>query len=130
MEEPSKHFDQTTAKWVKEAGLEKPSFDFTTQVMQKVAAKNITVAPKSLIPRWGWLVIAAFFVGAIVLLYGNQPSQPGLIEGYLADKSLAIENPFKGMAIPKTFFYGVGFLALFLLQIPFLKKQINKNYIQ
>ena len=97
--------------------------------MQKVAAKNVSVAPKSLIPRWGWLLIAAFFVGAMVLLYGYQPSQPGLIEGYLADKSLAFENPMKGVALPKTFFYGIGFLALFLIQVPFLKRQISKSYL-
>lgn len=129
MEEPSRHLDQNTATWIKEAGLEKPSHQFSAQVMQRIEAKSTPVRATSLIPRWGWLLIAASLVGAMVFLFVSPPSQPGVIEGLLAQESVEVSNPLKGITLPKTFFYGIGFLALFLIQIPFLKRQLSKNYL-
>ncbi|MEQ3656887.1 MAG: hypothetical protein ABNH00_13550 [Dokdonia sp.] len=52
--------DKWSAKHIKEAGVEKPSSDFTAQVMQAVekASEKPVLVYKPLISRIGWLCIA------------------------------------------------------------------------
>ncbi|MCH9661810.1 MAG: hypothetical protein K0U54_12975 [Bacteroidetes bacterium] len=114
---------------VQEAGLEKPSVDFLESVMKSIEVKSsATITYKPLVSNKGWWLIAAIFMISMVWLYLYPMAGASSLESILRPKVSEISNPFEGIQISKTMLYGIGCLALFLVQLPFLKRMINKQY--
>ena len=124
MEKSSKHIDKITQDWVEEAGIEQPSFGFANNVMRAIEAKAVREKVyRPLISLRGWGLVAAFFVVSVVLLYYIPIGEIPYLKNMDITNVPSIKNPFAGLEVSKTMVYAVGFLVLFLIQIPFLKKQ-------
>ncbi len=123
MEKSHDKLEKITSKWVEEAGVEQPSPNFVNNVMGVIDAKaSRQQVYRPLISLRGWLWVAALVVGSIALVYYLPEGQNGLFTN-LEAPSVSFERPFQGVELSKTMIYAIGFLALFLVQIPFLKRK-------
>ena len=128
MEEPSSKSDAFTRKIVKEAGLSKPSPDFLSNVME--AVNQTAVAPvkvyQPLLSKVAWLVFSAFLLGSMALLYFLPEGEVSFFDKINFDR-FSFELPSMDFHFSKTFIYGLGVLALFVIQIPFLKIFLDRR---
>lgn len=113
---------------MKELPLDAPSPDFTANVMERITAKTTVTQYQPLISKSAWIVISLLFLGALAWLYWNPSSTliPSETLSFL-DK-VEMGNPFKEMQLPKTVVYAMGVMVLFLIQIPFLKRMMERSY--
>ncbi len=128
MEEQFKKQDQILKKLIVEAGDEAPSPEFKAKLMDAIREKaEHKIVYKPLIPAKAWAGVAVLFI-AVAVIAVLFPST-GLLSKLGID-TLSFES---GINLPKpefskTFVYGVIFLSLFLLQVPFLKKLVEARY--
>ncbi|RMA57944.1 hypothetical protein [Ulvibacter antarcticus] len=127
MEERYKKIDDISKKLIKEAGLQQPSTDFLTNVMSVVAQKAAKKIYKPLISKMAWV-----FIGLVVLLVSSvlfivPLSHVSFFGIFDAIEKVSIHNPFSEVKVSKITIYGLGFLGLFLVQIPFLKRHLNRT---
>ena len=133
MEEQFKNIDRLTRKLVKEAGTYKPSPDFLHNVMTTVNAK---VADQKvyqpLISKKVWRIISILAIISLIALYFYPATGNSYINEFNLAEKLSFNNPFTnpfaGITFSKTIIYGIGFLGLFLIQIPFLKSFMERRY--
>lgn len=129
MEKQSEHFDDLTRKLVKEGGMHSPSPDFLENVMQKIRPQDDTSRVyRPLISSKGWMICVLVALASFALLYWFPSSEVNWGEKLSIANYVDVQSPFKGLEISKTFIYGIGFMSLFLLQIPFLKNYLQKQY--
>lgn len=129
MEEPYNKQDEIIKKLLQEAPLEKPSLDFSKNVMQQIEKQKASLSYRPLISKTAWGAIAALFILGLLWVYFNPTSNiydVGLIS---FTEKLNIKNPFEAFAFSKTTLYAIGFMALFLVQIPFLKRILEKKHL-
>ena len=129
MEEQFKNLDKLTRKLVKESGIHKPSANFLNNVMLVVEQKRIKQAYRPLISRSNWFVIGALSVVLMTVLSSFQFQQLSFILDFQLSEKLNFQNPFSEIKLSKTLIYGIGFLGLFLVQIPFLKRFFERQYL-
>ncbi len=128
MDPLSKKEDDILQKWMDEAGLETPSPSFTDRVMQAVGKKTVSkTIYKPLIGKKGWWMVAAAFVLCVGWLYFYPMGEISYLNE-ISVKGPEIKNPFENLKVSRTTLYAIGFLGLFLLQLPLLKSLINKQY--
>ncbi len=127
MEEQFKNIDRLTEKLVKDAGINKPSANFLSDVMSAVNQTAIKQEYKPLISRATWFIIAALFAASIVTMYFYSSPELSLLQDLNLFEKLSFEIPTSEFKIPKTMVYAIGFLGLFLFQIPFLKNYLKTN---
>jgi hypothetical protein len=127
------HLDKLAKKVMQTAPLEKPSLDFTANIMAKVdvmATNSITVY-KPLISKRTWFVIAVLVVGS--LSYGIFGSGlEGLSWFDKVDLSVISNNKItkaiSGITFSKTLVYAIGLCGLvFFIQIPIMKHYLDKR---
>lgn len=124
MENTHDNLEQITNEWVEDAGLEQPSANFVRNVMDVIDAKATSkVVYRPLISVKAWMWVAALLIGSIALIYFLPEGQNRLFEGLDTASLPTINRPFSGVEISKNMVYAIAFLALFLVQIPFLKKR-------
>ena len=128
MEEQFKNIDRLTEKLVKDAGIHKPSANFLSDVMSKVERKAILQEYKPLISRSTWLIIGTLFAASFVALYFSSSPELSLLQDLNIFEKLSFEIPISEFQVPKTMVYAIGFLGLFLFQIPFLKNYLKSSY--
>ncbi len=128
MEEPYNKQDEILKKLIKEVPLEKPSLDFSKKVLQQIEMKKGNMAYRPLISKTAWTAIAAIFIFGIVWIYFNPASNMYDFATTSFSEKINIKNPFEGFALSTTTAYAIGFMALFFLQIPFLKRILEKNH--
>jgi len=124
MEDSPKEIEKLTQKWVKEAGIEQPSLDFVQKVMDAVdvsASKSKVYRP--LISGRGWSLVAILFITSLVAVYLLPLGESGYLKSIDWSNLLSIQNPFEAIKVSKPMLYAIGFLTLFLVQIPFLKRK-------
>ena len=134
MDKQSKNIDLYTKKIVQEAGLESPSSYFTNNVMNMVAKKAITKPTTAsyipLISKNNKFILLAILVSVFLYLIFNPMFETSYLSKYTV--SLNFKQWFSSTnlfdSFSKTTLYGIGFLALFLIQIPFLKKYMERTY--
>lgn len=128
MEKPFNEKNDMLKQWMQELPLESPSQDFTIKVMQGISAKSEVTQFKPLISKRAWWLIGTLLLFSITYLYINPNS--GTVPEGLTNLlgSVSFENPIKKLVLPKTAIYAIGFMALFLLQVPFLKRLHDKQY--
>ncbi len=129
MEKQSKKRDDLTKKLVQEAGTYSPSADFVNNVMQSVQA--ISAKEKVYQPLISKKIL--WFIGlcaavSFILVYLNPTSGIAFVNELDLTALSTVENPFANLKFSKTLLYGVGFLGLFLLQVPLLKKYVERSY--
>lgn len=111
-----------TRKLIKEAGFERPSAAFSANVLKAIAAKKVVREYKPLISVNVWIALAVLLIFSMIGLYLLTSGQKITWEfGY-----------FEGLTFPRvelsrTMTYAVGFVALFFLQIPFLKGLLERQ---
>lgn len=113
-------------KLITEAGLERPSPEFFSKVMNAIEAKpKMLISYEPLISRNVWAVL---FVASIVSIVG--------LVFLTTDFSWKWNFGFmRYISVPKiqlstTMLYAIGFLSLFFLQIPFLQNYMKSQYRQ
>jgi hypothetical protein len=126
MEEQFKDFDKKTQKLIKEAGTYKPSANFLSNVMSTIENKATRQVYKPLISRTSWFVIGGLLVVWMLVAYLYPSSYSSVFKEFNLTEKLAIENPFAVVEFSKILMYGLGFLGLFLVQVPFLKRYMEK----
>lgn len=128
MEKPFNEQDNQLKHWMQELPMESPSPDFTHKVMERISAQSTVTQYQPLIPKTAWVFIVLGLLASMVWLYWNPSSS--LLPGdsvSLIDK-ITWTNPFEKLNLSKTMVYALGFLALFLLQIPFLKRLHDRQF--
>lgn len=129
MEKQFNREEELIKKLLNDSGTEQPSADFKNKIMMQIEAKKASVKTyKPLIPGFVWYAVGAVLVMAIGGLY-MQYSDISI------DLSSNLEFPkfeFPKMNLPNIHFsrtmqYAIGFVALFFLQIPFLKKIMDNQ---
>ena len=129
MEEPFNKQDKILRDLLQESSLEKPSLDFSKAVMEKIQAKSPVTAYKPLISKrsWGWIALV-FLIASVGLYFYPESNWIDLDRGFVVEKLSGTTTFFPNVEISKTTLYAVVFLALFFIQIPFLKRFLEKNY--
>ena len=130
MEKQSENIDRITKKIIKDAGLHQPSKDFFSNVMEAIESQSTSasIVYKPLISKTTWMLIFAIAAVVLVLLFVFPVfSETSLINPITIPEQFKFNFTLPEMKLSKTTIYGVGFLSLFLLQIPFLKRQLNNS---
>lgn len=130
MEEQFNREDEFLKKLLNEAITEKPSADFKSKIMRHIEAdKSLIKAYKPLISERVWYLVAFAMVISTGWLYFQFSEISIDFSGnfdYLKLEILQIQLP--NIHLSRTMQYAVAFVALFFLQIPFLKRVIDKQY--
>ena len=127
MEEQFKNIDRGTEILVKEAGLHKPSANFLSDVMSAVNKTAIKQEYKPLISRTTWFIIGTLFATSFIALYFYSTPELSILQDLNLFEKISFKMPVSEFQMPKTMVYGIGFLGLFLFQIPFLKNYLKTN---
>ncbi|NNM22501.1 MAG: hypothetical protein HKO54_03010 [Flavobacteriaceae bacterium] len=117
--------DEITKKMIQEAGLEQPSAGFVRDVMNAIEVKSTSTVYRPLIGRRGWTAIAAVVVISLVVVYLMPSEGSSFFESLNLPTGASIPNPMEKIEVSQTMLYAIGFLGLFLLQIPFLKRRFE-----
>ena len=129
MEEQFNNMDRLTKKYVKDAGVHKPASDFLSNVMTAIDEKKTqTIVYQPLITKKVWWIIGVVALASLIVLFLYPTSSISYLNNIDLTQNLAFENPFQDIKFSKTLVYGIGFLGLFLLQIPVLKKYNEQSY--
>ena len=131
MEKQSENIDRITKKIIKEAGLEQPSPNFFSNVMEAIESKSASpsIVYQPLISKKMWGILSVLTAVVLVLLIVFPVfSEASWISEVTLPEQFKFEFNFPELKLSKTAIYGLGFLSLFLLQIPFLKRQLNNHY--
>ena len=126
MEEQYKKEEIIIKKLISEAGLDTPSPDFRTSLMQRIeqsTSKKIQYTP--LISTKTWWILGMLVICGITLIY-MIPFENSASRFTLPIDDLGSFIP--EIKISKTFLYATIFLGLFLFQIPLLKKYSEGKY--
>ncbi|GHC55114.1 hypothetical protein [Ulvibacter litoralis] len=127
MEEQFKNIDDIAKKLVQEAGLHQPSAHFMESVMKSVTPKTAIQPYKPLLSKRAWVFIVLGFVSMMFALYIVPATDFSLLKEFSVAEYVSFKNPFSEVKMNKTTVYGIVFLSLFMLQIPFLKHFLEKN---
>lgn len=126
MEKPSKKTHTCTQNWVKEAGLVKPSPTFSMEVLQKIETVSQRHHSKPLISSVGWVLILSIVLLSAVILY-VYPLKLSVWDTIVAQSTQKWNESMNAIKISDSSFYAFVFLSLFLIQLPFLKKLVDKQ---
>ena len=129
-----KKLEKLSDKMMQESGLEKPSFNFTNAVMErveKVSANQITEY-KPLISKQAWFIIAVALLPIAYIIVNNSSSSNSNWFDVIDFNSLFnyqfIDNMFS-VTVSKTVLYTIVLFGLMLcVQIPILKNHFDKRF--
>ena len=129
-----KKLDELTNRMMQDSSLEKPSFNFTDAVMQKIeiASKNKITDYKPLIskPIWG-LISLSFFVVLYMIVSTSTSSDSTFFNTLNFDTLFdnQITKSFSSVSFSKTVMYTITLFGLMLcVQIPILKNYFDKRF--
>lgn len=131
MEHNDKKLEAFVKKLMANDKLEKPSADFTNNVLKQLNVESKAIVYKPLIPKWMWLVVALSVL--LILSYSllfNQDAVSGSKLSELLRLSKFEFNVYNDISFnfSKTLIYSVVAFALMIgLQIPLLKSYINRR---
>jgi hypothetical protein len=128
MEEQFKNIERGIEKLVKEAGLDKPSANFLSDVMSAVNQTAIKQEYKPLISRSTWFIIGTLFGTSFIALYFYSSPELSILQDLNLFEKISFKMPVSEFQVPKTAVYAIGCLGLFLFQIPFLKSYLKTKY--
>ncbi len=131
MEKQSKNIDRITKNIIKDGGLHQPSTNFLSNVMEAIETQSVSqpIVYKPLISKtkWGILFVITVLILVLIFIFPVFSETP-LFSQLTIPEGFNFEFNLPEMKLSKTTIYGVGFLSLFFIQIPFLKQQLEKSY--
>ncbi len=131
MEKQFNREDQLIKKLLNEAGTEAPSADFKKRIMMRVENRNAAIKPyQPLIPKFVWYVLGVVLVTSVTGLY-MMYADVSLSWSFDYKIPRLIDMPVINMptiSLSQTMQYAIAFVALFFLQIPFLKRFLDRQY--
>ncbi|NQY07696.1 MAG: hypothetical protein HRT68_16250 [Flavobacteriaceae bacterium] len=117
------YLEDLVSKMIKEGGLEKPSVDFTSNLMNEITIQKTVYKPLISKTVWVFIILAFLALGAFLLLNSNQKESLGWFDGM----TLSLAE----CKVSKTVLYATTFMSLLLLlQIPILKNYFDKSLKQ
>lgn len=126
MEEQFKREDRILKGLLDEAGRDKPSFEFKKNLMQKIELRTNKLSPyKPLISKKVWYALGVVVVSAYTLLFLIL-SEINLVAYVNFDFLNKWHIP--QIQLSQTMQYAIAFVALFFIQIPFLKRILDRQY--
>lgn len=131
MDKQSKNIDRITKNIIKDAGLHQPSPNFLTNVMEAIEVQTVSQPNvyRPLISKNMWILLVVLTAAVSVLLFMFPVfSESSLFSQLNIPNQYNFEVSLPKINLSKTTIYGIGFLSLFLIQIPFLKRQLNNSY--
>ena len=125
MEKQFNREEELIKRLLNEAGNEKPSANFKSKIMKRVEARNAQIRPyEPLISKSVWTGIIA---GMIVFIAGVTYSNSEIsVSGLNFEITDLINIP--EIKLSRTMHYAIAFVALFFLQVPFLKRFLDREY--
>ncbi|GAA4316195.1 hypothetical protein GCM10023115_25760 [Pontixanthobacter gangjinensis] len=126
MEKRFNREDELIKKLLNEAGMEKPSVNFKSQILHKIEARKVELTPyKPLISAPVWFLLAGVMLSSMLGLYiiNAEVSFPYSINFDLFER---INLP--KIDLSRNMQYAIAFVALFFLQVPFLKRLMDNEY--
>lgn len=121
-------------KLIKEVGLERPSSDFLSNVMNQVETSTIeeSIVYKPLISKKAWMVIGSIvFICLSMMLFMSGGEGESLFDkiNLTPIPFEGFKNPLAELTLNKTTSYGIIFLILlFFVQVTMLKRRIDKTF--
>ena len=126
MEKQFNREDRLIKKLLNEAGTEKPSADFKSKIMMKVEARNVPIKPYApLISKSVWFALGGVLIAAMIGLYIINSEQAFSFE-YNFDYLNSVRIP--AIDLSRTMQIAIAFIALFFLEVPFLKRFLDREY--
>nr|WP_298997882.1 hypothetical protein [uncultured Allomuricauda sp.] len=125
MEKLSKEQEKVLKTALDQVGLEKPSQDFLSNVMNTIEIQQKVASP--LVSRKGWLLISLVFILSLSLLVFYPEEGSSFFDMVFSYRVALTENLFQGLKISKTLAMGISLLGLFLLQLPLLIKMTSRE---
>lgn len=129
MEKHFKNEDQLLKKLIQESELEQPSLDFSKRVMEQITEQENKVVYTPLLPRYLKIFIVLLLVAAVGWLFFNPSSSIfafGENQDFIATTDWTSFLP--NVSLSKIEVYALLFLGLFLIQVPYLKRMLDRQY--
>lgn len=124
--------DALAKKMMHSSKREKPSMDFTANVMKNIehAVIGETIVYKPLISKGAWFIIIAIVVGVTAYLSLGNVQGVSWFDNvdFSTISNNRLVNTLSGITISKTLTYAIGICGLlFFVQIPLMKYLMNKR---
>lgn len=128
--EQSKHtWDTASRKVVNEAGLQKAPDDMLPNIMDAIAKAGLKhIQYKPLISKKSWVYMLLTLAAILTVIVLGVPVEKYYLNGVDLSFTEKLSELVGTIKISKTALYSIGFLGLFLIQIPFLKRLMDKQY--
>jgi len=128
MEHTNHNWDSASKKVLNEAGLHKAPADFMPNIMNAIAKAGLQhIQYKPLISKKGWFVILLAGVTILALIVLNIPIERNYLDGVNLSVADKLKEAIGPLEFSKTVLYSIGFLGLFLIQLPFLKRLLDRR---
>lgn len=131
MESNDKKLEALVDKLMANDTLEKPSVNFTNQILNKLDIESNTIAYKPLIPKWFWIVIGiAVLLIVFYALFNHEASSSSSKLSEFLNLSQIEFRPFQNVdfSFSKTLIYSMVVFSIMIgLQVPLLKSYINNR---
>lgn len=126
MEERYNREDELMKSLLKEAGTEKPSSDFKSNIMMRLESRKTELSPyEPLISKPVWMILGGGMIASILALYLINTE-------YFFDYNLDFEFlssvKLPSIDLSRTMQIAIAFVALFFLEVPFLKRFLDREY--
>lgn len=127
MEKRSKE-DILLQSLLKDAGMEKPSVDFSAKVLASLNERRSVRVYKPLISQNVWIGLGVLYgIGILLFIIFNSDLSLGQTLDLPFLKLDHLKINFPTVTLSQTMSYAIALVSLFLLQIPFLKHYIDKG---
>ena len=113
-------------KMVQEAGIEKPSSRFSMEVLNTIEARSkakVTYTPLISTKGWWMLGVLTFFIVLGIVLIPLQGFS--ILSAYSFKDIFSFSHSIPKVELSNILLYAIGFTALFLVEVPFLKRMIK-----
>lgn len=130
-ENADKHLDELSRKVMGKTSLESPSFDFTQSVMSQIKTTAVSqlTAYKPLISKPMWFFIAILSLSGVCYILLGPQSQSLWLQKLKLDNYISFSDLTPNLEMSQvTLYVFVLFAIMFSIQIPILKRQLNKRF--
>ena len=125
MEKLSEEQEKVLRKALDQVGLEEPSPNFLSNVMDAIEVQAKSTSP--LIGKKGWMLLAFVFIVSLGVLVFYPEEGSTVFDTIFSYRLEFAQNLFQELKIPKTMVMGMALLGLFLFQVPFLIKMTSRE---
>ena len=129
MEKQSNNLDDFTRKLIVESGVHKPSLDFSKRVVEAIESKAVSLnVYQPLISRKSWVFIIITCAACFISFYFFPSTGNSILDKLEIGQYLDVQFSLPDIKLSKTFIYAIGFMSLFLIQIPILKHYVFNRF--